>query len=127
MSAWSEFCEWRRLVGLPQIEHDQEMTNFAQRKANWRAYRESPDGHDGPDPEPGWREGTAAAKPVWGWLTCAQEEDADFGGAGMCVAKNGDRYMVLVLRGGTGEALIPRQNIPIHDTSYLTPNPVRIE
>jgi hypothetical protein len=126
MSGWTEFCKWRELVGLPQVKEDADMTKFATRKACYRAFHRLKDGHDGPECPPGWREGTAAAKPTWGWLTCCQEEDAEYGGAGMCVAKNGDRYMVLVLRGGTGEALIPRDNIPIHDTSHLTPNPIRI-
>lgn len=123
MSAWAEFCEWRRLAGLPQIRHDEDMTLFAQGKARWQAERGLDGGHDGPGCPSGWREGTAKAAKSWGWLTCCQEEDAAYGGAGMCVGRDGERHMVLVLRGGTGRPLIPRRRIPVFKTAHLSPNP----
>ena len=104
------------------------MAKFAQEKANYRAYYRLKNGHQGPQPIAGWREGTGEARSVWGWLTCCQEESAAYGGAGMCVGLDGDRYMVLVLRGGSGRCLLrSRNNVPIYDTSRLTAKPYRIQ
>lgn len=121
-----EVNEWRRRVGLPQFARDAEMMRFAQMKAEYRAQRGLKDGHDGPKANAGWREGTGEATAQWGWLTCVIEESATHAGAGLAIGHDGERYMVLVLRGGTGRALISRQNIPIHDTSAMTPNPVDV-
>lgn len=125
---WDEFCEWRRRVGLPQIKEDPAMTKWAQNKANYRAFHRLKNGHQGPTTPAGWREGTGEATSMWGWLTCCQEEDAVYGGAGMCVGWDGERYMCLVLRGGSGRSLLGRRNnIPIHDTSRLTARPYRVQ
>ena len=126
--AWDEFCEWRTRCGLPQIQEDPVMTKWAQEKANFRAYYRLKNGHQGPRTPAGWREGTGEAKSFWGWLTCCQEEDAAYGGAGICIGLDGERYMVLALRGGSGRSLFrSRTNIPIHDTSRLTAKPYRIQ
>ena len=122
--AWDEFCEWRRRVGLPQVQKDPAMMKFAQDKANYRAYYGLQNGHQGPKQPYSWREGTGEATATWGFLTCCMEEDATHGGAGLCIGKDGQRYMVLVLRGGSGQALISRHQIPVHNTSYLTPKPL---
>lgn len=122
----AEVNEWRRRVGLPQFTKDPEMMRFAQTKAECRARRGLKNGHDGPQPPGGWREGTGEAAAHWGWLTCVMEEDAVHAGAGIAIGHDGERYMVLVVRGGSGRALISRQNIPIHDTSAMTPNPVDV-
>ena len=123
-SGMDEVNEWRRRVGLPTFIEDPAMTRFAEYKARFRAERGLKDGHAGPRPsDPSWREGTGEAEAWFGWLTCVMEESATHAGAGMCVGHDGERYMVLYVRGGTGQALIPRHNIPTHRTSYLTPNP----
>ena len=117
---WAEFCEWRRRMGLPQVQQDPQMMAFAQQKANYQASRLI-SGHAGPRVRPGWREGTGNATASWGWLTCCMEEDAQYGGAGMAYGMDGQRYMVLVLRGGSGRALRRRQNLPTFNTSHLSP------
>ncbi len=126
--AWAEFNEWRRLCGLPQIKESPEMTAFAQNKANYRAFYRLKNNHAGPKAPDGWREGCAEAFPFWGWLSCRQEEDALEGGAGLAVGLDGERYMVLVLRGGSGRCLLAtgRDNTPVHDTSYMSKRPWRI-
>src|SRR5690606_31519384 len=104
-----------------------EMTAFAQNKANYRAFHRLKDGHQGPQAPFGWREGTGEATSDWGWLTCCQEEDAVEGGAGLTIGRDGERYMVLVLRGGSGRSLLGRRNnSPVHNTSYVNPRPWRI-
>lgn len=125
MSAWQEFCEWRRLAGLPQLIEDLEMTQFCQMKAEFRAMHRLKDGHDGPQPPTfDWHEGTGEATSMWGWLTCEMESEFRYGGAGIAMRSDDpDRYMVLVVRDGSGRALIPRENVPVFDTSHLTPNP----
>jgi len=60
---------------------------------------------------------------MWGWLTCEMECDADEAGAGLAVDPSGERYMVLVVRRSRG--LLIRNVRPI-DTSFLTPDPVRV-
>ena len=117
---WAEFCEWRRRMGLPQVQQDPAMMAFAQNKANYQASRLI-SGHAGPRTPAGWREGTGNAAASWGWLTCCMEEDARFGGAGMAYGRDGQRYMVLVVRGGSGRALVRRRNLPTFNTSHLTP------
>ena len=119
---WEEFLEWRRLCNLPPVEFDQELAEFAQRKAEYRARHQLHDGHDGPPAKTGWREGTGEAKPTWGFLCCCIEEDMAFAGTGLALDGTGERYMVIAVRGGSGRALIPRNNIPIHPTAYLTPD-----
>ncbi len=124
--AMDEVNEWRRRSGLPQFVEDPQMTKFAEMKARYRAERNLRNGHQGPTAPAGWHEGTGEATPTWGWLTCEMESDFKYAGAAMCVGRDGTRFMVLVCRGGTGRALLPRQNAPVHDTSYLTPNPPRV-
>ena len=124
---FDEVQEWRRRTRLPLFKEDPKMTQFALKKARYRAERDLQNNHKGPRPPKGWKEGTGEAKPFWGWLTCEMECDFQFVGAGMCVGKNGLRYMVFVGRGGSGRPLISRHNIPTYDTSYLTPNPPKVK
>lgn len=122
----AELAEWRRRVGLPRFTVDANLTRFAQMKAEYRAKRGLKDGHQGPRNPPGTREGCGEASAHWGLLVCSMEEDFTHAGVGIAIGGDGERYMVAVFRGGSGRALIPRQNIPIHNTSYLTPNPPRM-
>ena len=124
--AMDEVNEWRRRSGLPPFVEDPAMTKFAAMKARYRAERNLRNGHQGPRPLAGWQEGTGEAMPSWGWLTCETESAFQYAGAAMCVGSDGTRFMVLVCRGGSGRALVPRQNSPVHDTSYLTPDPPRV-
>jgi len=124
--AMDEVNEWRRRSGLRPFVEDPQMTKFARMKAEYRAMRNLRNGHQGPKAPGNWREGTGEAKPVWGWLTCETESDFKYAGAAMCVGRDGTRYMVLVCRGGSGRALISRNNAPVHNTSHLTPNPPRV-
>jgi hypothetical protein len=124
--AMDEVNEWRKLCGLPPLIEDPAMTKFAAMKARYRAQRNLRNGHQGPRPPAGWREGTGEAYAVWGWLTCETESDFKYAGAGICVGADGTRFMVLVCRGGSGRALLPRQNSPVHNTSHLTRNPPRV-
>ncbi len=122
----AEVNEWRRRCGLPPFLEDPTLTEFALAKARYRAERNLRDGHRGPKPAATWHEGTGEASPSWGWLTCEMESDFKYAGAGVCVGSDGTRYMVLVCREGSGRALLARQNAPVHNTSYLTPNPPRV-
>ena len=124
--AMDEVNEWRKRCGLKPFVEDPEMTKFAVMKARYRAERNLRDGHQGPQPKAGWHEGTGEALPMWGWLTCEMESDFKYAGAGMCVGNDGTRYMVLVCRSGSGRALVRRNYAPVHNTSYLTPNPPRL-
>ena len=121
-----EVNEWRRRTGLPPFIEDPKMTEFAQSKARYRATRRLQNGHQGPKPPSHWHEGTGEATSMWGWLTCEMESDFKYAGAGICVGKDGKRYMVLVCRSGSGRALVPRNNAPVHNTSHLTPKPPRV-
>lgn len=121
-----EINEWRRRSGLRPFIEDPKMTEFARAKARFRAERGLQNGHQGPKPPRNWHEGTGEATSTWGWLTCESESDFKYAGAGICVAADGTRYMVLVCRDGSGRALLPRNNSPVHDTSYLTPKPPRV-
>ena len=124
--AWDEVCEWRRRAGLPQMKEDPALTKFAMMKARYRAERGLKDGHQGPKCPKGCTEGTGEAKPSWGILTCLLETDAQTGGAGLCIGRDGERYMVLVVRGHTKHLINPNK-IPVFNTSYLTPNPPSIK
>ncbi len=123
---FDEINEWRKRCGLKPFIEDPKMTEFAAKKARYRAERNLRDGHQGPKPPAGWHEGTGEAKPFWGWLTCESESDFRYAGAAMCVGSDGTRYMVLVCREGTGRALISRNNAPVHNTSFMTPDPPRV-
>ncbi|QDT62276.1 hypothetical protein SV7mr_48230 [Stieleria bergensis] len=123
----AEVNEWRRKSGLKPFIEDAKMTEFAKSKARYRAERGLQNGHQGPKPPFHWHEGTGEAKPVWGWLTCEMESDFKYAGAGICVGKDGTRYMVLVCRDGSGRALISRNNVPVHSTAHLSPNPPKVE
>ena len=122
-----EVNEWRRRNGLQPFIEDPAMTKFALMKARYRAERNLQNGHQGPRAPTGWHEGTGEAAPSWGWLTCEMEGDFQYAGAGMCVGRNGERFMVLVCRGGSGRALLPRNQVPVHNTSHLTPDPPRVD
>lgn len=120
---FDEVNAWRKHVGLPTFKEDPRMTEFALKKARYRASRDLQNGHQGPKAPPGWIEGTGEATPDWGFLACAIECDFEFVGAALVMGTNGLRYMVFVGRGGSGRPLISSHNIPIVDTSRLTPNP----
>lgn len=124
--AFEEVSAWRRAAGLPQLIEDPAMTEFAQRKAEYRAARGLKNGHQGPSVPAGWTEGCGEATALWGWLTCATECDFRYGGAGVATGVDGERYMVFTGRGGSGRALIDPQRYPIINTSHLTPNPIRV-
>jgi len=124
--AMGEVNEWRRRCGLRPFVEDPAMTQFAEMKARYRAERNLRNGHQGPSSPPGWHEGTGEATASWGWLTCEMESDFQYAGAGICVGADGTRYMVLVCRDGSGRALLPRNNAPVHNTSHLSPNPPRV-
>ncbi|KAA5543146.1 CAP domain-containing protein [Roseiconus nitratireducens] len=124
-SAFDEVNAWRRAAGLPALIEDPAMSEFAQRKAEYRAARGLKNGHQGPSVPSPWTEGCGEATATWGWLTCATECDFRYGGAGVAMGADGERYMVFVGRGGTGRALIDPQRYPIIRTSHLTPQPVQ--
>lgn len=112
---------WRVRQGLRPLKEDPLLTRFAQRKAEYRAARLLKNGHQGPACPGGCREGTGEARAEWGWLTCVMEEDATHAGAGVAIGEDNERYMVLVVRGGSGGA--PRgRNVQPLSTSHLTPN-----
>lgn len=125
-AAIDEVNAWRARHGLPRLQEDPAATRFAQRKAEYRAARGLKNGHQGPACPPGWREGCGEASPQWGWLTCVMEEDARYAGAGVAVGADGERYMVLIVSGGSGRALLPRNNLPTMGTAHLTPNAPRM-
>jgi hypothetical protein len=112
---------WRSRNGLRPLREDPLLTRFAQRKAVYRAARMLKNGHQGEACPADCREGTGEAQPQWGWLTCVMEEDATHGGAGVAIGEDGERYMVLVVRGGSGSA--PRgRNVRPLATAHLTPD-----
>lgn len=126
-SAIDEVNHWRKQNGLPAFKEVPWMTDFAQRKAEWRAARLMQNGHAGPSTPPGCREGTGEANPRWGWLTCCQEETGTFAGAGVAIGEDGQRYMVLVVQGTSGSAPRGRKiggggRLRIVDTSAMTPD-----
>ena len=123
--AWDEVCEWRRRARLPAMKEDPALTKFAMMKARYRAERGLQNGHQGPRWPKGCTEGTGEAKAMWGWLTCVTETDAKVGGAGMCIGRDGQRYMVLVVKGHR-RSLIDPHRYPIFDTSRLSPHPPRV-
>ena len=113
---------WRSRVGLRAFREDPQLTAFAQTKAEYRAKRLLQNGHQGPRWPAGTREGTGETNESWGcWNTCVMEETGDTAGAGVARGRDGQRYMVLVVRGG-GAAPIGR-NIRWVRTFHLTPNP----
>ncbi|WP_372894520.1 CAP domain-containing protein [Stieleria sp.] len=123
--AFDEVNAWRRAAGLPSFIEDPAMTEFAKRKAEYRAARGLKNGHQGPSVPAGWTEGCGEATATWGWLTCATECDFRYAGAGVAIGADGERYMVFVGRGGSGRALIDPNRYPIIKTAHLTPNPLR--
>ena len=120
-TAIEEVNFWRSKNGLPSLIEDQVLTSKAQAKAEYRAARLLKDGHDGPRCPQGCREGTGEASPGWGWLTCVMEETGESAGAGVAIGADGQRYMVLLLRGSRESAPIGRQVRPAR-TAQLTPN-----
>ena len=125
-SALEEVNLWRSKNGLPAFKEDKKLTAAAQHKAEYRAARLLKDGHDGPECPAGCREGTGEAKPEWGWLTCVMEETGTYAGAGVAIGADGERYMVLIVRGIHGHAPNGRQVRPLR-TAHLTPDAPRIE
>ncbi|MDM4015169.1 CAP domain-containing protein [Roseiconus lacunae] len=123
--AFDEVNAWRRGAGLPQIAEDPAMTAFAQKKAEYRAARGLKNGHQGPSVPAGWTEGCGEATASWGWLTCATECDFQYGGAGIAIGRDGERYMVFVGRGGSGRALINPNRYPIIKTAHLS-SPIKM-
>lgn len=116
---------WRSRNGLPRFEEDKRLTRFAQYKAEWRASRLLQNGHQGPRCPADCREGTGEATSDWGWLTCVMEETGRYAGAGVAIGPDGQRYMVLVVRGTRGSAPIGRKVRPCR-TAHLTPDAPRI-
>ena len=132
-SAMKEVNQWRTQNGLQPLKEVTWMTEFAQRKAEWRAARLAQNGHQGPRCPAGCREGTGEADSAWGWLTCCQEESGKWAGAGVAIGADGQRYMVLIIHGTQGTTPKGRQiggrgaRLRIIDTSKLTPNAPRIK
>lgn len=132
-TAMEEVNSWRTQNGLPAFQEDAALTEFAQRKAEWRAQRLAQNGHQGPPCPGGCREGCGEATPSWGWLTCCQEETGEYAGAGVAIGRDGQRYMVLVVRGTQGSAPKGRQiggrgaRMRIINTSHLTPDAPRVD
>jgi hypothetical protein len=125
-SALEELNFWRTRNGLPAFQEDKTLTAAAQHKAEYRAARLLKDGHDGPTCPAGCREGTGEARPEWGWLTCVMEESGTHAGAGVAIGADGERYMVLLVRGTQGHASSGRQVRPLR-TAHLTPDAPRID
>ena len=131
-TAMEEVNQWRSQNGLPVFKEDKNLTAFAQHKAEWRAARLAQNGHQGPTCPAGCREGCGEATSSWGWLTCCQEETGQFAGAGVAIGADGQRYMVLVVKGTHGTAPRGRQiggrgaRLRIIDTSKLTPDAPRV-
>lgn len=125
-AAIDEVNLFRTTHGLRPFKHDPRLTEFAQMKAEFRAARMLKHGHQGPKNPPGSVEGTAEATAMWGWLSCSMEEDWEFAGAGIAIGGDGERYMVLVVRGGTGAATRGRNLRPV-TTAHLTPHPPRFD
>ena len=124
-AAIDEVNLWRTKNGLTPFMEDKSLTRFAQRKAEYRAARLMKDGHQGPRCPPGCREGTGEARARWGWLTCVMEETGKYAGAGVAIGADGERYMVLIVRGTSGNAPIGRKVRPL-STAHLTPNAPKI-
>jgi len=124
-AALDEVNYWRRHNGLSKFIEDRGLTRFAQRKAEFRAARGLKDGHDGPKCPDNCREGTAEARPMWGWLSCCMDETGKLAGAGVAIGDDGERYMVLVVR-GKGYAPRGRRIIMAMKTAHLTPDAPRI-
>lgn len=120
-SAIEEVNLWRQKNGLSPFIEDEKLTAAAQHKAEYRAARLLKNGHQGPACPAGCREGTGEARPSWGWLTCVMEETGKYAGAGVAVGADGERYMVLLVRGTRGSAPRGRSVRPIR-TAHLTPN-----
>ena len=118
--AIDEVNAWRKANGLPAFQEDAALTKFAQMKAEYRAARLLKDGHQGPRCPSNCREGTAEAEPWWGWLSCCMEESGKTAGAGVAIGEDGERYMVLVVRGTRGTAL-SRRIRPLK-TAHMTPD-----
>ncbi|MEQ8848095.1 hypothetical protein [Botrimarina sp.] len=126
-AAIDEVNHWRQKNGLPAFREVPWMTEFAQRKAEWRAARLAQNGHQGPPVPAGCREGCGEARPEWGWLTCCQEESGTYAGAGVALGADGQRYMVLIVQGASGSAPRGRTmggggRLRVIDTSAMTPN-----
>lgn len=130
-SAMEEVNYWRAKNGLAPLQEVAWMSEFAQRKAEWRAARLAQNGHQGPACPAGCREGTGEASPSWGWLTCCQEESGRYAGAGVAIGADGQRYMVLVIHGAQGSAPRGRSmggggSLRVLNTSRLTPDAPRV-
>ena len=123
--AIDEVNYWRKKNGLRPFVEDKKLSAAAQHKAEYRAARLLKDGHQGPACPAGCREGTGEARPSWGWLTCVMEETGSHAGAGVAIGPDGERYMVLIVRGSRGNAPIGRNVRPI-STAHLTPDAPRV-
>jgi hypothetical protein len=124
-SALQEVNLWRTTNGLPAFQEDERLTAAAQYKAEYRAARLLQNGHQGPPCPPGCREGTGEATAEWGWLSCVMEESGTYAGAGVAIGADGQRYMVLMVRGTQGYAPSGRQVRPLR-TAHLTPDAPQI-
>ena len=132
-TAIEEVNHWRTQNGLEAFKEVPWMTEFAQRKAEWRAARLAQNGHQGPRCPAGCREGCGEARSDWGWLTYCQEETGKWAGAGVAIGADGQRYMVLIIHGTRGTTPKGRQiggrgsRLRIINTSQLTADAPRIE
>jgi hypothetical protein len=124
-SALEEVNLWRTTNGLPPFQEDERLTAAAQYKAEYRAARLLKNGHQGPPCPPNCREGTGEARAEWGWLSCVMEEAGTHAGAGVAIGADGERYMVLMVRGTHSHAPMGRQVRPVR-TAHLTPDAPRI-
>ena len=125
-AALDEVNLWRRANGLRPYIEDPALTEFAMKKAIWRAQHLAYDGHQGPKNPPGTCEGTGETAESWGcWNTCIMEESHVFAGAAVVRNDHGQRVMVLVCRGGSCHAPRGRNIRPVR-TFHLTPNPPRV-
>jgi len=107
---------WRSKNGLKPFIEVHWMTDFCQKKAEYRAARGLKDNHAGKRCPAGCIEGCAESTPDWGWHTCCTEESGRFAGAGVAIGEDGERYMVLLVWGKGGN----RRNIRPLKTAHLT-------
>ena len=116
-SAMDEVNYWRTRNGLRPFAEVKALTAAAQQKAEYRAARLLKDNHAGPSCPAGCREGTGEARAEWGWLTCLMEETGSQAGAGVAIGADGERYMVLIVRGTRGSAPRAQRQTASHSTS----------
>jgi hypothetical protein len=108
---------WRSKNGLKPFIEVPWMTDFCQKKAEYRAARGLKDNHAGPPCPVGCTEGCAESLPMFGWHTCCTEGPGRFAGAGVAIGEDGERYQVLLIWGKSRN----RWKITPLKTAHLTP------